>query len=263
MNRILLYMALAASTAGCGSGATKAPAVNKTSLGQATVDGLSIELFTDKQLQTGLSPLYFKLTDSGQGAITDAVLTVTPQMTMSGGMQHGAPVLGTPSLDSNGLYQVDVVFQMASSATDTWSVTLGIVRDGNTAVQAQFDALNVVESGRAKVFTYAPSDEPTTRYVASFNLADAAKVGLNPVIFTLHQMQKMMLFVPLDDATLALDPEMPEMGHGAPGSVNPTLNSSGRYSGQVAFSMAGTWETTVTVSQAGQTLGTPKFTTTF
>jgi len=82
-------------------------------------------------------------------------------------------------------------------------------------------------------------------------------------VVTLHQTQDMMLFAPVDDATLVLDPEMPSMGHGAPGSVNPTLVSSGRYSGQVAYSMAGTWQTTVTVSDAGQTLGTPKFTTTF
>lgn len=89
------------------------------------------------------------------------------------------------------------------------------------------------------------------------------KIGLNPIVFTLHKMQDMMTFVPVDDATLVFDPEMPSMGHGSSGSVNPTATSLGRYEGQLSFSMAGTWDTTVTVSQAGVTLGTPMFTTTF
>jgi hypothetical protein len=263
MSRSVLSLVLVALVSACGSISGQTPTVAKTSLGQTTVDGLSAELFTDNQLQTGLSPLYLKLTDSGAHVITDATLTVTLQMTMSGGMQHGAPVLGDPSVDSTGLYHVDVVFQMASSATDIWTLSVGIARAGTAAVQAQFNALTVVDSGRASAFAYTPSGGSETDYVASFNLTGAAKVGLNPVVVTLHQTQDMMLFAPVDDATLGLGPEMPSMGHGASGSVNPTLASSGRYSGQVAFSMAGTWETTVTVSEAGRTLGTPKFPTTF
>ncbi|MGC9986131.1 MAG: FixH family protein [Polyangia bacterium] len=263
MSRSVLSLALVALVSACGSSASQTATVAKTSLGQTTAGGLSVELFTDNQLQTGLSPLYLKIRDSAARVITDATLTVTPQMTMSGGMQHGAPVLGDSSVDSSGLYHVDVVFQMASSATDIWTLSVDIARAGAAAVQAQFNALTVVDNGRASVFFYTPTDGAQTDYVASFNLTDAAKVGLNPVTITLHQTQDMMLFAPVDDATLVLDPEMPAMGHGAPGSVNPTLASSGRYSGQVAFSMAGTWQTTVTVSEAGQTLGTPKFTTSF
>jgi hypothetical protein len=263
MNRSVLSLVLLALVSACGASAAQSAAVAKTSLGQTTVGGLSVELFTDSQLQTGLSPLYLKLTDSGGHSITDATLTVTPQMTMSGGMQHSAPVLGDPSVDSSGLYHVNVVFQMASSATDIWAVSVDIARAGAAAVHAQFNALTVVDSGRASAFAYTPTGGTETDYVASFNLTSAAKVGLNPVVVTLHQTQDMMLFAPVDDATLVLDPEMPSMGHGAPGSVNPTLSSSGRYNGQVAFSMAGTWQTTVTVSEAGQTLGTPKFTITF
>jgi len=263
MSRTVLSLVLVTLVSACGSISSQTPTVAETSLGQTTVDGLSAELFTDNQLQTGLSPLYLKISDSGAHVITDATLTVTFQMTMSGGMQHGAPLLGDPSVDSSGLYHVDVVFQMASSATDIWAVSVEIARAGAAAVHAQFNALTVVDSGRALSFSYTPTGGTQTDYVASFDLTDAAKVGLNPVVVTLHQTQDMMLFAPVDDATLVLDPEMPSMGHGAPGSVNPTLASSGRYGGQVAFPMAGAWETTVTVSEAGQTLGTPKFTTTF
>jgi len=125
MSRTVLSLVLVTLVSACGSISSQTPTISKTSLGQATVDGLSAELFTDNQLQTGLSPLYLKISDGGTLVITDATLTVTPQMTMSGGMQHGAPVLGDPSVDSSGLYHVNVVFQMASSATDIWAVSVG------------------------------------------------------------------------------------------------------------------------------------------
>jgi hypothetical protein len=128
-----------------------------------------------------------------------------------------------------------------------------------------FDHLTVADTGRAKSFTVTdPATSSTTKYLASLNFKAAPKVGLNPIIVTLHRMQDMMTFAPVDDAAFALDPQMPSMGHGSPGSVNPTLTSSGRYEGQLSFSMAGDWETTVTVTtRAGAPLGTVKFMTSF
>jgi hypothetical protein len=89
------------------------------------------------------------------------------------------------------------------------------------------------------------------------------KVGLNPIVFTVHFKQDMMTFPSVDYAEIALDPEMPLMGHGSPGSVNPTLSAPGRYEGQLSFSMAGEWQTTVIVNRAGVTVGAPAFATTF
>ncbi len=93
----------------------------------------------------------------------------------------------------------------------------------------------------------------------------APRVGLNPVVVTLHRMDGAMIFTPVDDATFVLDPQMPSMGHGSPGSVNPTLTSTpGVYAGELSFSMAGEWETTITVSIPGfSPPATPKFTTSF
>jgi hypothetical protein len=76
-------------------------------------------------------------------------------------------------------------------------------------------------------------------------------------------MQDMMIVVSVYDATLALDPEMPSMGHGSPGSIDPTLAAPGRYECSLSFSMADPWETAVAVSEAAVVLGVPVFTTTF
>ncbi len=72
-----------------------------------------------------------------------------------------------------------------------------------------------------------------------------------------------MSFPPVTDAMVVLDPQMPSMGHGASGSVNPTPTTLGMYEGQVAFNMAGEWVTTVTFTEGGVTLGAPAFTTIF
>ena len=56
---------------------------------------------------------------------------------------------------------------------------------------------------------------------------------------------------PLDDLTLQITPEMPSMGHGSPGNVNPTPQGNGHYLGTVNFTMAGPWTVTV-VARRGE-----------
>jgi hypothetical protein len=173
-------------------------------------------------------------------------------MTMIEGTRQGAPVMAAPTLGSDGMYRAEVVFQVASSDVGTWSADVGIVRAGQTDVVAHLPSLPVADTGRARAFAGTDSvSGATTNYVLSLNFAQPPKVGLNPVIVTLHAMQDMMTFVPADDASFALVPQMPAMGHGAPGSVNPILTSSGRYEGQLSFSMMGTWQISLTVTRAG------------
>lgn len=263
MNRIALSLALALAVAGCASH-NKDPSAPKTSLATAPAGDLTVELLTDTQLETGMTPIYVKVKTAAGQVVTDATVTFTPVMAMTGGMNHSAPVIGTPTVGADGLYHCDVVFQMASSAMDSWSATVGVTLPGFSAVEASFPSLTVADSGRAKTFSYTdPETSAVTKYVASLNFEAAPRVGLNPIVVTLHSMETMMTFLPVDDATITLDPQMPSMGHGSPGSVNPTLTSPGVYEGQLSFSMAGDWETTVTVSRGGVALGAPKFATTF
>jgi hypothetical protein len=259
----ILFAALAFQVVACGSSSKNASAT-KVSLGTAPADTLTVELLTDNALETGLTPIYVKVTTSGGQAVTDATVTFVPLMSMSSGMQHSAPVLDQPAIAPDGLYHGSVVFQMASSTMGAWSATVGVTQPGADPVEASFAALPVIDSGRSQVFTYTdPVSAMASKYVSSLNFTASPKIGLNPIVFTLHRMQDMMTFVPVNDATLVLDPEMPSMGHGSPDSVDPTLTASGRYEGSLSFSMTGLWETTVTVSEAGVVLGAPVFTTNF
>jgi hypothetical protein len=240
------------------------PVAAKTSLAIATAGNLTVEMLTDTQLKTGMTPVYLKITTATGLAVTDATVTFMPMMSMSNGMNHTCPMMGVPTVGSDGLYRVDVVFLMKSSDVDIWSATVDITQPGADAVQASFPQLTVTDSGRVATFTYTdPVSSAATKYVTSLNFVNPPKVGLNPIVFTVHFKQDMMTFPSVDDAEIALDPEMPLMGHGSPGSVNPTLTAPGRYEGQLSFSMAGEWQTTVTVNRAGVTVGAPMFATTF
>lgn len=255
---ITVAVALAALTA-CSSG-TKQASSQKASIATAAAGDLTVELLTDARLETGTTRIYLRVRDGAGQPITDAAVTFQPTMTMTGSMAHGAPVLGSPTVGADGLYGVRVVFQMPTSDIGSWSAVVGVTRPGAATLEASFPALDVADSGRAKSFSYTePGASTATKYVASLNLEAEPKVGLNPVVVTLHRMEDMMTFVPVDDAAIALDPQMPSMGHGSPGSVDPTLTSAGDYEGQLSFAMAGEWLTTVTFSRGGAVIGAPQF----
>jgi hypothetical protein len=261
-------LALAATLAGCTSDPKEDAAAPKTSIALASAGELTVELLSDGPLSTGLTPIYLKISNASGQPVTDATVTFTPVMAMLSGTSHGCPILGPPTLDADGLYGFDMVFNMASGdLTGSWSATVGVTRPAASLVEVSFPLLTVADSGSAKSFSYTdPVTSAVKKYISSLNFESAPRVGLNPVIFTLHRMDGAMIFTPVDDATLVLDPQMPSMGHGSPGSVNPTLTTtSGVYEGQLSFSMAGEWETTVTVTveSVPSLTAAPKFRTTF
>jgi hypothetical protein len=248
--------------ASCTSEKPPAATNHWLSLGQARAGEVTVELGTDGRLETGLSPIHIKLTASSGAPVTDVPVSFEPVMSMASGKRHGCPTIGAPELGADGSYHTAAVFQMASSEMDIWSATVRVNDSDADSAAAIFEQLDVSDSGRAQVFSYAePGSSETRKFVASLNFAAPVRIGLNPLVFTLHQMTDMMTFVPVEDAAIVLDPQMPSMGHGSPGSVNPTPTSLGRYAGQLSFSMAGTWETTVTISRAGVVIGAPKFAT--
>jgi hypothetical protein len=251
----------------CGSGATDTSSngsLDKVSVATAAAGDLTVELLTDKALQTGLTPVYLRIAKASGQAVTDASVTFLPTMSMSGVVEHGAPLIGQPTIAPDGLYHGQVVFLMPSTSTGTWAATVDITQSGSTTAVVTFPTLNVSVGAGVGVFSRTdPISTVTTRYVASLNFVTSPAVGLNPIIVTLHQTPDMLTFLPVDDATVVLDPQMPVMGHGSPGSVNPTLLATGLYQGNLSFSMAGTWQTTVTISEGTTVLGAPIFETTF
>lgn len=268
MKRIALSIAVALAVAGCVSEKKDATA-GKSSLGVVTQGDLTVELLTDTRLETGMTPIYVKVTKVTGQPVADATVAFVPLMTMTtdmGTMSHGAPVIGPPALGTDGLYHCDVVFQMPTTASGSWSATVGVTPPAPAPETSfAFPSLTVTESGRAARFSYTdPVTSEVTKYVMSLNFEAAPQVGLNPIVVTLHDTRDNgMTFAPVDDAAFALDPQMPSMGHGSSGSVNPTIVSPGVYEGRLSFSMEGDWVTTVTVRRGDAIIAMPAFATTF
>jgi len=260
----IFSVAMLAACGGNTNGPDTTALAAKVSVATAPAGTLTVELLTDSKLATGLTPIYIKLTGLTGAPVTDATVSFVPMMAMANGKNHSCPTMGLPTLGDDLTYHVSAVFQMASSDVDNWSATVNVTQADGTAVQAIFPQLVVTDSGRAKVFTYTdPVSSTATKYVSSLNLVSSPRVGLNPIVFTLHTMQDMTTFPSIDGAVIALDPEMPSMGHGSPGSVAPTLTAPGRYEGQLSFSMTGEWQTTVTIQVDEVVIGAPVFTTEF
>ena len=262
--KLLLPCLLALACAACASSSDDPSGAAGPSLdGSASAGDLTAELRSDGPLTTGLATVRLALA-AGGAPVTDATVTFMPWMTMSGGMKHSAPVLGPATLGEDGAFAAEVVFQMPTSDMGSWSATSTVTRPGQAPVELAFAPFTVTDAGRAKVLSYDDAASGTTRrFVVSLNLKGQPAVGLNPAVLTLHEMKEMGGFAEVAGATLSIDPQMPAMGHGSPGSVQPAATSLGRFDAQVSFSMPGAWDTTVTVREASVTLGSVAFSTTF
>jgi hypothetical protein len=240
----VLVLGLAACGGGGDSDETGTP---MTSVASQTAGDVTVELLTATRLETGLTPIYVKVTTPDGRVVTDATVTVTPWMDMGGGMGHGAPMVGNPQLFEGEYYACGIVFTMASvpavPATDTapevpaknWRIDVKVQRPGAADVDASFGGLDVANAKRTIGFNVGSPTGP--RYVVSLNFKEAPKTGVVPVVLTVHTKQGTG-FAPVNDVTLTLEEWMPAMGHGADGTVQPVrVSDDGRYEGKVAFTM--------------------------
>jgi hypothetical protein len=255
MSRWSLLVTLPLALTACGHAAPDPTAPTRTSLAQTSTEGLTAELSSTAALSTGLSTVWLTLTERGQ-PVTDATVTLLPEMTMPD-RKHACPVVGDVVHEGGGVYRGQVVFQMPSGDTGTWSLGAKVTRAAAERL-VRFDALAIADSGLSRSFTVANPATPAmpTRYVMSVSFPEGKKVGLNPVLVTLHRMKDMMTFPAVDDATLEMVPEMPAHGHGSPNNVAPTSKGAGRYEGTVNFTMPGEWKTTFTLKAADTVMQT-------
>ncbi len=259
VNPIALPLAAAAvlAFAGCGSeDPAPPPPPQKTSLGTAPAGAdLTVELLADRALETGITPIWVKVTDAGGRLVTDATVAFVPMMSM-GMTGHSAPVIGPAAPDADGLRRFDVVFQMAGM----WSATVDVTPTGLATVTASFPALTVTDSYRAARFSYTdPVTSAVTKYVMSLSFAATPRMGANSMVVTLHCSQDAgMTFQPADGThTIHVLADMPAMPGQHPSSADPAPASPGIYTGELGFVMTGAWTATVTVRKGGVDFWTP------
>jgi hypothetical protein len=210
-------------------------------------------LLASSSLMVGLNALALEVKTSAGAPVTDATLEFRPRFTAAGGSRR-CPVIGPAAAGADGRHAFHAVFQEPSGA-GTWTAEVAVTRGGTTTT-VPLSTLTVAK-GKDLARTFASG---ASEYVLAIEFLAAPEVGLNPVAVTLHETQDQgMTFAPVADATFTLDPQMPSMGHGSPGSVDPTPVSPGWYEGKVSFSMTGPWIVTVDASRSGASIGSPAF----
>ena len=263
---ILLFALMGLLILGCEeSNNDNDPTEELVLIGNAVENGLSIELYADQDLKVGLNVLYFDLTDiASEEQVTEAQITQKPIMHMET-MNHSCPVAGPGSTpNSEGLFESEVVFIMASGMMGTWDDTVFVEnQETNTSHQLVFENLTVAETNMKKNLVFDDADSNQVIYIVTLNGLEEPKVGLNDLILTVHKKQTMMSFPEVADLSISIDPQMPDMGHGSEGNVNPGYSENGKYEGKVAFSMTGYWTIDFTFSQGGEELGTVQYAVNF
>ena len=228
-------------------------------IGSVEDGGLTVDMYAEQDLKVGLNQIYFELTDAASEQVTDAQVMQKPVMHMET-MNHSCPVAGPDSPNSDGLFQSEVVFIMASGMMGSWDDTVFVENmESNTTHTMVFEDLTINETNMKKNLVFTDSDSNQVIYIVTLNGLDDPEVGSNELTLTVHRKHNMMSFPEVTDLTIAIDPQMPDMGHGSEGNVHPVYTENGKYEGSVAFSMTGYWTVDFTISMEGQELGTIQY----
>lgn len=241
----------------CEPAATKPTLLESLQPLATASDGpLAVELLTKGPLAVGQNRVFYRVKEH-EALAAHAELTQRPLMKMMT-MQHGCPVVNPDHMaGEEGLYEGLLIFTMASSEQEPWSLQLDALlsHDGVRQV-VDFGNLVVTDSAAKKVLT-----RDGTKIILTLGYPDAPQVGANEVLVTAHVATDMMKlnYATVDDLEFTLVTEMPSMGHGANGNVAPTRGEDGLYRGTAVFSMAGDWVVHLGVKAGGVDLGTFDF----
>jgi hypothetical protein len=211
------------------------PADDLVLIGEQASDDIAVALYAADSLKVGWNQVYFQITDlTTNTAVTQAQIRQYPVMRMDS-LSHGCPYTDPDDrADDDNLFTAEIVFTMASGMMGTWRDSVVVERpELNRVYPLVFADLPVRETGRKQNLVVTTPDFATIIYVVTLNFPEEPQVGSNAFILTVHQMESMMNFPPVADVTIAVDPQMPDMGHGSTGNVDPVYTANGRYEGTV------------------------------
>ena len=222
---------------------------------EAEVNGYHVHLIAQEPLHAGYNVLRVHLTGSDGQPVDDAQVTFLPTMTMLDGNHHTSPV-EVPSQEAPGMVRGAVGFSMPGGPElGSWSLAVDFVDPATGAEgEATFDV--AVAPSKLHGSFVAPDDRKIFLAVVA---PTTPGVGKQPFEVFAFEKAGMMDWPLLADLTFEITPEMPAMGHGSPGNVNPTSQGGGHYLGTVNFTMPGPWTVTVVAKRGQEVLGETEF----
>ena len=223
-------------------GPIKEPATNNLIwINSAYTDAGSmlVNVYAADSLLAQYTNIYIEVRDSASNNIlTNAGIDIIPMMDM-GTMVHSAPSENPSSnTATDGMFQGAVVFIMPGEMG--WTLHISVYDAVNDIEGTAVVPVSVGQPIDTRTRVITPLDS-TNKLVISYLLPQNPKVGVNDMEITIHERITGMNFIPVNDYTVLMDPQMPSMGHGSPNNVNPESIGNGHYKGKVNFTMTGMW----------------------
>jgi len=256
MKNTLKYLTIASfailATACSKNEETNTTPTNKVKVGEAYAIGAAtkIQLWADADLSTGYNNLYVTALDSASNQQkTDATFNIKPMMTMTMAsgmvMKHSSPFEeANASAKKDGLTPAAAVFSMPSSNSGFWQMEVTLNNNKKAII-----SVTVKEPKESRLILVRSVPDNTT-YMVSLLPNPNYKIGANDFELLISKRVNGMTFTPVNDFSVEITPEMPDMNHGSPNNVNPVFTKNGRYKGKVNFTMTGYWKVNLKIKDA-------------
>lgn len=207
--------------------------------------GLKVEFYALQELYAGYNNVYFTVKDSITGEVVEAdEFMMHPMMEMMSGMMHSCPMEAPIYNSDTKQYEGAITFVM-SSMMGTWNVSVLL----NNLGTAEFEPV-VMDPAEAKIYSFPSMVDSSKSYFVSLIQPTDPKVGENEFEVLINYKASMMDWPAVEDFSVIIEPEMPDMGHGSPNNVDPTHTANGHYDGVVNFTMTGWWRVNLTILNA-------------
>jgi len=224
--------------------------------GFAIGSGLKVELYAlTEDLYPGYNQVFFTVKDSISGEVVEPdEFIMHPMMEMMSGMMHSCP-METPTFNSETKQYEGAITFVMSSMMGSWTVSVHLNGVGTADL-----VVPVMDQDEPQIYSFPSMIDSTTSYFVSLIQPEDSKVGENTFEVLINKRASMMDWPAMEEMTVVIKPEMPDMGHGSPNNVDPVHTSDGHYNGVVNFTMTGWWRVHVTVINAqGDTLNNDRY----
>lgn len=244
----IAIIALVFSATSCDT-SNSDPELDLIPVNSVTVNGYTVSLEAEKELETGANYLYWKI-DQGGDPVDIRSLTISPMMDMET-MTHSAPYTQPEEAEEDDRYLKNrAIFIMPSGSMGSWTINFELVTQSDEIITGEMP----IEVASSWKLNSVRKDDKV--YFITWYAPQTPKSGNNDLIFMVHTRESMMNFPPVTNAKLEIYPYM-DMGGGSGHSTEftkPVAAGNGFYEGTINYSMSGTWTTSVQLIIENDTL---------
>ncbi|MFD2532998.1 FixH family protein [Gracilimonas halophila] len=248
--RITAMVALVFAAISCNTTDNSEPELELIPVNSVTVDGYTVSLEVEKEIETGANYLYWKVEQDGK-IITPQSITVNPMMDM-GDMMHSTPYTQPETAEEDDRYFKNMaVFIMPGGMMGSWTINFEIMTQTDEVISGEMP-IDVASSWKLT----SVQDDNDNVYFITWYAPQKPVVGNNDLTFLVHTRESMMNFPVVENLEMEVYPYM-DMGGGSGHSTNftnPVTAGDGFYNGDINYSMSGTWTTSVELIVENDTL---------